>query len=410
MKIKKVFSDTIVPGLQKVASNSYVMGIQKAILKVVPMILVSSIITMYNIIRTYVPALPLLDSISNYSFGLMGLMTAFLIPYYLLEEKGDSRKVVGGLTGLAMFMLAMHPAELEEGSLYIFSNFGASGMFVAIINGLFTVFLFRIAGRLMTFFGEDSPLPDFVKEWFNSIIPIFLVLLTGTVVVYNLNFDLFNFIVMLFSPLLGAVGTYWGGFAIIGIQTLVYTFGISCWVFNGVIWPVTTAALAANAAAFAANSALPYVYSYGYDYAYIIFGGMGVTLPLAFYFLFSKSKRLKLLGKVYIGPSLLNINEPIMYGNVVWNPILMIPSWICTFVNYTVSFLLVKMEFVLPPLDSFGLWFLPYPLPSLFIGGIKAMLLCLVLIALDFIIWRPFFKAYEAKIMKEELMVESEGK
>ncbi|WP_264471693.1 PTS transporter subunit EIIC, partial [Thomasclavelia ramosa] len=77
-------------------------------------------------------------------------------------------------------------------------------------------------------------------------------------------------------------------------------------------------------------TSLPYVYSYGFDYAYIIFGGMGVTLPLAVYFLRSKSKRLKLLGKVYIGPTLLNINEPIMYGNVVWNPILMIPSWLCT--------------------------------------------------------------------------------
>ena len=103
------FNDKAVPAIQKVASNSYVVGVQKAVLKVVPMILVSSIITLYNIVKTYVSWLPALDPISNYSFGLIGIMTAFLIPYYLLEEKHDSRKIVGGMTGLAVFMLAMNP-------------------------------------------------------------------------------------------------------------------------------------------------------------------------------------------------------------------------------------------------------------------------------------------------------------
>lgn len=129
---------------------------------------------------------------------------------------------------------------------------------------------------------------------------------------------------------------------------------------------------------------------------------MGVTLPLAVYFLRSKSKRLKLLGKVYIGPTLLNINEPIMYGNVVWNPILMIPSWLCTIANYSIAYLLVRIGLIMPPISSFGLWFLPYPLPSLLIGGISAAIVCCLLIALDFVIWRPFFKAYERNILKEE--------
>ena len=90
------FNEKAVPAIQKVASNAYVVGVQKAVLKVVPMILVSSIITLYNIVKTYVPALPALDPISNYSFGLIGIMTAFLIPYYLLEES----MTVGKLSGV----------------------------------------------------------------------------------------------------------------------------------------------------------------------------------------------------------------------------------------------------------------------------------------------------------------------
>ena len=400
-KVERFLNEKFIPGTQKMVSNPYMSGIQKAILKVVPMILVSSIITIYNIIKDYVPGLPVLDAISSYSFGLMGLMVAFLIPYYILEEKNDTRKIVGGMTGLAAFFLVMNPVTIEEGVVFNFDNFGAAGMFVAMICGLFIVFVFNLTTKL-TFFGEDTPIPDFVKEWFSSIIPIFVILLIGSVITNNLNINLFDVIVSLFAPVVKATNTYWGGFFIIFLPTFVYTFGISCWVFDGIILPITNAALVANAAAYAAGETLPYVYCYGFDFAYIIYGGVGVTLPLVVYFLLSKSKRLKLLGKVYIIPTILNINEPVMYGNIVWNPILMIPSWLCTIVNYSIAYFVVKVGIMHAPVTSFGLWFAPSVIPAYVLGGLVGAVLCILLIALDFGIWYPFFKAYEKNILKEE--------
>lgn len=404
-KIKNFVDNKFVPATQKISTNNYVSGIQKAVLKCVPMILVSSVITIYNIIRGYVPSLPALDSISNYSFGLMGLFTAFLIPYYILEDKHDSRKVVGGMTGLALFMMAMKPEATDAGFVYNFYNFAAQGMFVSIVIGILIVWVFMFTSKLKLI-SEESVLPDFCKEWFNSIIPICVLLFIGTIVIDTLNINVFDAIISLFSPLMKLNSTYWGGFIMALIVCIIYTLGLSPWVLDGMILPITNAALAANIAAHAAGEALPYIYTYGFEFAYVLIGGCGATLPLVIYFLRSRSKRLKLLGKVYLVPSIMNINEPIMYGNIAWNPVLMIPSWLCTIANYTVAYFIIKIGLVTAPFTSVGLWFAPYPIPSFLLGGIPGVLLCLVIVAMDFVIWYPFFKAYEASAIKEESVSE----
>lgn len=208
---------------------------------------------------------------------------------------------------------AMNPKILEEGNLYNFSNFGTAGMFVTIICGLFIVMIFRLSNRL-NLASEDSPLPDFCKEWFNSIIPIFVILLISTIAVYNFEFDLFNFIVLLCNPILGIVDTYWGRLA-------------DRMSANGCIPSVSAAGCSMvrygrlqQRHSLQTQQHLQRYHCPMYTAMVLIMHisslRMGVTLPLV-YFLRSKSKRLKLLGKVYIGPTLLNINEPIMYGNVV---------------------------------------------------------------------------------------------
>ncbi|WP_020224015.1 PTS transporter subunit EIIC [Holdemania massiliensis] len=403
--VKKFISEKFVPSAQKFSSNAYVSGIQKAVIKIIPMILVSSVVTIYGIVQSFISGLPDLSPISNYSFGLVGMMTAYLIPYYILDSKRDSRNVVAGITGLGLFMMALKPEAVESGFLYNFDRFGAQGMLVSMIIGLFVVVIFNLAAKIKLI-GEDSPLPEFCKEWFNCIIPIFIIFLVGTIIIYACGFSLFDAILSLFNPLMNLTASYWGGLIMLMLQVFVYTLGISCWIFDGIIIPISNAALQANMAAAAAGATLPYVFTYGFDFAYVLFGGVGATLPLIVYFIFSKSKRLKLLGKVYAIPTLLNINEPVMYGNIAWNPLLMPAPWLCTFVNYSLAYLSIHLGLLAAPVVSSALWFLPYPLPSFILGGIKGAILCIVLIAIDFVIWYPFFKAYEVTTLKEEEKLE----
>ncbi|MFR6093018.1 MAG: hypothetical protein ACLUIR_06765 [Faecalibacterium prausnitzii] len=42
-------------------------------------------------------------------------------------------------------------------------------------------------------------------------------------------------------------------------------------------------------------------------------------------------------------PAIFNINEPILFGTpIVFNPILMMPMWICTTVNATIVWIVMR--------------------------------------------------------------------
>ena len=91
-----------------------------------------------------------------------------------------------------------------------------------------------------------------------------------------------------------------------------------------------------------------------------------------------------------------------MYANVVWNPILMIPCWITAILNIAVMWVVVGLGLVVAPHAPMAMWYLPVPIPALLIAGIPGAILCLVILALDFVIWYPFFKVYEKKVMIED--------
>ena len=94
-------------------------------------------------------------------------------------------KHIAGFTGIALFMILVNPQITDAGYVYQFSSFGAGGMFVAIVAGLFTAFIMNLYSKF-TFFKEDSVMPDFVKEWFDSMLPIATVVLLGWLVVFSL--------------------------------------------------------------------------------------------------------------------------------------------------------------------------------------------------------------------------------
>lgn len=76
------------------AQNTYLNALQNAILTLIPLILVGSLITILNIVRGFVPGFPDLSVISTFSMGMLGLGTAFLIAYHVMEaqqfhDRGD---------------------------------------------------------------------------------------------------------------------------------------------------------------------------------------------------------------------------------------------------------------------------------------------------------------------------------
>lgn len=139
--------------------------------------------------------------------------------------------------------------------------------------------------------------------------------------------------------------------------------------------------------------------------ALCVLGGTGCTLAFNIWLLTSKSKKLKTLGKVCIGPSLFNINEPLMFGTpMVLNPILMLPILICTFVNSTIVFIVMKIGLLaIPSIELAMVSTIPAPFSTvMFTGDMRGVIWWVVVLVLDLLIYYPFFKVFERNTMVEE--------
>lgn len=165
-------STKFAPKVNKLVANPWVSAIQSAMLTGLPLVFVGSIITMISILKNFFDWVPDLSAMSTFSFGMFGLIVAFLIPYYVMENKGHSKKLISGITSLVLYLMLMFPTMGEDGSItFTLSRFGIEGMFVAIISGLFVAIVMNFMAT-KSFFDEDSMIPDFVIEWFDSLLPI----------------------------------------------------------------------------------------------------------------------------------------------------------------------------------------------------------------------------------------------
>ena len=403
-KFMNWMSDVVAPKMENLTNNAWLSAMQKAIIKTLPMVLVGSLITVYNVIRNFIPSLPVLSSISSYTFGLISLFMVFLIPYYVLElKKNNKMKIIAGFTGIALFMILVNPEITDAGYIYQFSAFGAGGMFVAIVAGLFTAFIMNLYQK-STFFKEDSVMPDFVKEWFDSMLPIATVVLIGWLLVIQLGFDMYTAIVNFFSPLNAIAQSPVGMILLYLIPTILYSMGISGWVFQPIINPIVLVAITANAEAVASGLAATQPFTNEATYAWLSLGGRGATLPLSIMLLFAASKRLKALGKAAIVPSVLNINEPIVFGCVAWNPILMIPMWITAIVLPLITYLAQVTGLVVIPTEVFNMWYCPVFISSWLVNhSVSGLVLTAINLAVAALIYFPFFKAYDKQQLKLEM-------
>lgn len=140
-------------------------------------------------------------------------------------------------------------------------------------------------------------------------------------------------------------------------------------------------------------------------------GGTGSTLPLVIIWLRSKSAALREVAKVSLIPGIFCVNEPVVFGTpMVLNPLMFIPfvfltSLLGSMYGYVITKLgLVSAAYVQIP------WSTP-PLiqPFLATGGdFRAVIAQIVLILILFVVWYPFAKVYEKKMLAEEELYAAE--
>lgn len=397
-------TNVFAPKMNKVARNPWIGAIQESILACMPVIFIGSFVVLVAALGGMIEGFPDFGVLSSFSMGMLSLFLAYLIPYHVMEKKRHNKtKKQAGVAGLALFLMLCGPAFTDEGMTIATGKLGAGGMLAALAAGLFAGFVMNLFASF-SFFKKDTQIPDFVTIWFDTLIPMLVILIVGWILVFVLKLDMFDMILAIFSPVAKVGDTFLGFFVLYFIgYAFLYTFGISTWILYPLEVSIIMPALVKNAEALAAGTAPQYLNVYGVA-DYMMIGGGGATLALSIMFLvLSKSKKNKVIGKAAIVPSICNINEPLVFGApIAFNPILMIPMWIVGLLVPLTTYLALLLSLVPKVTFQWSFWYAPSPISAFALGGVRGVLLVLFNFALSWAIYYPFFKIYDKQCVKEE--------
>lgn len=392
------------PKVTRFTDNAWIQMLSAALMATVPMIMIGSVVSIYNVFQGYVSFLPDITPVYDFSFGMLSLMIAPMIGFYGMEKLNHKEMKIGAiLVSLCVFMMMIRPEVADFTATIKFGRFGGSGMIPSFFAGLLTVLVMHLYAKMKLF--KNSSVPDFLIGWFNVIIPGFITLLISQILIFNLQLDLFQIITDLFSPIASIAQTLPGFIIIALLPTIFYSMGINSWFFNPITTPICLAGINANIAAVAGGGVPENVVITEVIFSVLWIGGMGCTLTLNLLMLRSKSKRMRDISKITLIPSIFNINEPLVFGApIAMNPLLMLPMWINAIIAPILTWGFFKSGIVAIPSQLMRIGQIPMPISSYLVtNDFKVLFLWGTLMAVSAIVWYPFFKAYEKQSLESEV-------
>ena len=403
-KIMNWLETGFAPKMNKFANNPWISSIKDTVNQIMPLIFLGS----FFCVLTLPSAIKGLEWFSNFwtpfgwTMSVVSIMMAFLLPMNLMDKfRLRKNRNCAAIAGLILYGMTITPQLVADGAIgFSHDAFGTSGMFISMITGCIVGLVFKVIGK-MSFFKEDSALPDFVRQWFDQMLPIGIIVLGGWLIIDILHFDLYIAIQTIFKPLGDVYSTIWGFTLGNLLVMLLYSMGISGWILAPIQTPILLANIESNI-----TQGTNFFATSSWDYAYLKIGGLACTLSLVLFMVFlAKSNKLKALGRATIVPSIFNINEPIVFGAIVFNPLLMVPMWINAIVAPVLAWLLtVVIPFGKIPDILYQLWYIPYPITTWLAtgGSFSSVVVMLIVFVVTGLIWYPFFKAYEKQCIEEE--------
>ena len=106
-KIIDWMNEKVAPKTKALSENPWISAVQETMVSTMPVMVISSFITILSIVKDYVPSFPDLSYLSQFTMGLSALMVAYLIPSVLLEKMELSKyRRQAGFMGVSL-LLAM---------------------------------------------------------------------------------------------------------------------------------------------------------------------------------------------------------------------------------------------------------------------------------------------------------------
>lgn len=404
-----LFENKLAPILYKVGQNKRLIAIRNGLSLTIPFTIIGSFFLIIGNLPIEMwmdfisPYADILNAPVNVTFGMLGMISAVGIGYYLGKEL-DVEPISNAAITLVAFLLA---TLTEENTLNV-ESMGAVGMFTAIIVALFTVEVYRrFIAHNITIKMPDG-VPPAVSQSFVSLIPAFVIILTIWILRVIIGVDLNAVIQTLFQPLVFGLDSLPGLVIYSLLVCLLWSAGIhGDHALAGIATPIFLSNLAANTAAFQAGTALPHVVVDGFWIVFMCLGGTGSTLGLVLNMMQSKTKTYKSLGRLSLPSALFAINEPVIFGfPIVMNPLIMTPFILTPIVLGSLAYVLTKLGII-----GHIVFLVPWTTPPVIgaylatNGNIPAAIFSFVSIILSYLIYKPFFNVAE----KKQRLVEEKG-
>ena len=161
--------------------------------------------------------------------------------------------------------------------------------------------------------------PPAITSSFDAIIPLFacvIVFYGASLIIQNLSGELLPSMLMtILAPAVSGLDSLVGICLITIIAQVFWFFGLhGASITQPIRLPFMQMYLVANITAFSEGNTIVHFFYATILVILITLGGGGATLGLCILLTRSKSKELKTLGRLSIGPAIFNINEPIIFG------------------------------------------------------------------------------------------------
>lgn len=417
----KFLDEKLSQPMARLSTQRHLRAIRDGIVATLPLIIVGSFFLIlgnpplpqswgiYKFLTSNAPAIVLPFRMS---MAIMTLYATFGIGLSLAESY-DLDGLSGGIIATLGFLLTFVPVNVPAeagldaaGFMIPMGNLGGGGMFVAIITSILAVEIFRWSDKSGIKIKMPDQVPPSVARSFEALVPTAIVMLLIGSITYWFGFDWHTFISRLVQPLVNATDSLPSVLLLVTMNSFFWAFGIhGASIVGSIARPIWVVLLEANQHAVDMGTALPHIAPEPFLQWFVYIGGSGATIGLALSMLFfAKSSYTKSLGKAVIGPSLFNINEPVIFGTpIVLNPILIIPFVITPGVLATIAWFATKFDLV-NRVYFLAPWTLPGPIGAYLAtgGDWRAAVLNVILILVSLAIYYPFFRIYDNSLLAEE--------
>ncbi|WP_066497074.1 PTS sugar transporter subunit IIC [Abyssisolibacter fermentans] len=392
------------PTLAKLGDSKYLKGIRDGIVVTVPFTIAGSIFLIIGCLP--IPGweeliAPYADKIFapvDITFGVLAIIAVVGIGYNLAKQFGENT-----IMGAAMSLVGFLVLQLQPGSGLSTDNFGAEGLFTAIIVAIYAVEIQKFFEKKNIVIKLPENVPPSIGNSFRALLPITFLITSLWVIRILLGFDVTAFVTMIFQPAVFALNTLPGIIVFVLLTSLLWAVGIhGDAIMGAVAEPITLQFLAANAAAFVAGKPIPYITAEGFIPMFINIGGSGATLALVLLMIKSKDQGYKQLGRLALPSAIFEINEPVIFGfPIMLNPMMLIPFVVTPLLLTTSTYILMALNIIGRPVVAVP-WTMPAVIgPYLITGGDwKAAVWSLISIIIAAVIYYPFFKACEKQNLK----------